>query len=49
MLSIGVMICGIVLTFAMKPEVPFLNSRRSRNACAGRDALDASLPVADER
>ena len=49
MLSIGVMICGIVLSFAMKPEVPFLNSRRAGHARADRDALDASLPLADKR
>ena len=49
MLSIGVMICGIVLSFVMKPDVPFLDNWRAGNARAARDTLDTSLPLADKR
>jgi hypothetical protein len=49
MLSMGVMVCGIVLSVVMKPDVAFADHRQSGTSRAGRETPDAALPLVDKR
>jgi cyanate permease len=47
MLSIGVMACGVFLTFLMKPDAPFVANLK-QPASSGHAARDAAFPLVDE-
>jgi MFS family permease len=46
-LSIGVMVCGVVLTLLMKPDVPFVAALKHAGR-APQAERDAALPLADK-
>jgi cyanate permease len=48
LLSIGVMACGVLLTFMMKPDAPFADKLKpaAPSLRAGRDA--AAFPLVDK-
>jgi cyanate permease len=47
LLSIGVMACGVLLTFVMKPDVPFV-TRFKQAAPSASAGGEAAYPLADE-
>jgi cyanate permease len=47
LLSIGVMACGVLLTFVMKPDMPFVATPK-RAAPSGHAGRDAAFPVVDK-
>jgi hypothetical protein len=47
MLSICVMACGVLLTFVMKPDAPFIDSLKPATP-SPRTARDTAFPLADK-